>query len=113
MATAAKKFSRDDSHAGGLLFFEAGDLFFRGEEADVRSGFRAEREVVEPKLAVSNRDEAALELDVVVTDEADFWSGQTHAAGQFITERVVKVSAAIDSDSSGLLFLFHITIIHL
>lgn len=80
MATAGEEADGDDLVA---VLFGAGkhsDLFPSGEELNVALGVGAEGEVIQPEFVVSDSDEGAFELDMVVADESNFGARKNHAA---------------------------------
>lgn len=101
VAAAGEQADRDELEA---VLFGAGEgleLFFGGEKFQGASGVSAESEVAQPEFAVTQSDEGALELDVVVADEADFGTGEDETAAELVAELVVKAGAAIDGDGGG------------
>ncbi len=111
VAAAGEELYGDDREAGEFLLGEGGDLALGGEELDVAGGVGAEGEVVEPELAVSESDEGAFELDVVVADAADLGAGEDEAGSELFAELVVEVGFAVDGGGGGGLLFLHSLII--
>ena len=98
VAAAGEQADGDELETVLLGAGEGLELFLRGEKFQGAGGVGAEGEVAQPEFAVTQSDEGALELDMVVADEADFGTGEDEAAAELVAELVVKAGAAIDSD---------------
>lgn len=111
MSRAAVESDWDDGEAILLGAGEAGNLALGREQFDIADSLGAEGEVVEPELAILNRDERAFELGVVIANQPDLGASQNHATNQLLAERIIIARATIDGDVIRRPFLFHVIII--
>lgn len=102
MAAAGEQLRRDDGTAVLLLAVQLQNLFPSGEEANIPSSFRTERQIVQPELRpplmIANCNKSALQLGVMVPDLANFRARQAQAANQFITQGIIIPGAAVKSN---------------
>lgn len=107
MALAWKKLNGNYRGAFDFFAFELGDLLFRSEKFDILRSVATKRETEEPKLVTANRDVSALELRMMIANEANLRAGQNHASFELVRQNIIVAGATIDDSCGWLFWLFH------
>lgn len=84
IASAAEKLDGYELESFLLGAGELGELLLRNEKLDITGSVGAESEIIEPEFVITDRDEAAFKLNMMIADEANFRTRKHHTASELV-----------------------------